>query len=103
MPTHTQLVISAGSQGHVPLREIKGHWETAESEVAGWFAVPLDGGQKIRALLPTILEPESEDGLVRFGTFDATLYPNQWSKATGPYPVVRVPDTAGFVMELLQE
>ena len=91
------------NQGHVPLKEVKGHWETAEMEVAGFFAVPLDAGQKMRAVLPSILEPESEDGLIRFGFFDATLYPNQWSKDTGPYPVVRVADTAGFVLELVQE
>jgi len=91
------------NQGHVPLKEVKGHWETAEIEVAGFYAVPLDAGQKIRAVLPSILEPESEDGLIRFGFFDATLYPNQWSKETGSYPVVRAADTAGFVLELVQE
>jgi hypothetical protein len=91
------------NQGRVPLKEVKGHWETAEMDVAGFYAVPLDAGQKMRAVLPTILEPESQDGLVRFGAFDAALYPNQWSKETGPYPVVRAADTAGFVMELLQE
>ena len=72
-------------------------------EVAGFYAVPLGAGQKMRSALPSILEPESEDGLIRFGFFDAVLYPSQWSKETGPYPVVRVPDTAGFVMELVQE
>ncbi len=91
------------NQGHVPLKAIKGHWETVKIQVAGWYAVPLDGGQKMRAVLPTILEPESEDGLVRSGAFDAALYPNQWSRETGPYPVVRVPDTAGFVMELVKD
>ncbi len=94
---------SMPNQGRVPLKEIKGHWETVEMGVAGWYAVPLDGGQKIRALLPALLEPESSDGLARAGAFDAALYPNQWSKDPGPYPVVRVPDTAGFVMELVKE
>jgi hypothetical protein len=91
------------NQGQVPLKEIKGHWETAEVEVAGFYAVPLDAGQKMRAVLPSILEPESEDGLIRYGFFNAALYPNQWSKDTGAYPVVRAADTAGFVLELLQE
>lgn len=91
------------NQGRVPLTDIKGHWETVETAVAGWYAVPLDAGQKMRAVLPSILEPESGDGLIRFGLLDALLYPNQWSKETGPYPVVRAPDTAGFVMELVQE
>ena len=91
------------NQGRVPLKEIKGHWETADMEVAGFYAVPLGAGQKMRSALPSILEPESEDGLIRFGFFDAVLYPSQWSKETGPYPVVRVPDTAGFVMEFVQE
>jgi hypothetical protein len=72
-------------------------------DVAGFYAVPLDAGQKMRAILPSILEPESEDGLIRFGFFDATLYPNQWSKETGPDPVVRAADTAGCVLELVQE
>lgn len=91
------------NQGRVPLKEIKGRWETVEMDVGGFYAVPLDAGQKMRAVLPTILEPESEDGLIRFGFFDAVLYPDQWSRKPGPYPVVRLEDTSGVVMELVQE
>jgi dipeptidyl-peptidase 4 len=91
------------NQGRVPLREIKGHWETVEVDVAGWYAVPLDGTQKIRALLPALLEPESDEGLARAGAFDAALFPDQWSPKPGAYPVVRAEDTAGLVLELVQE
>ena len=93
----------APSQGHVPLVSLEGTWGTAEMDLGGFYAVPLTRVQKALALVPLLLEPESEEGLIRFGFFDAALYPNQWSKKPGPYPVVRAESLEGAELELVSE
>lgn len=73
-------------------RAFEGHHEvsvdtttarTTRSIPAGWFRVDL--AQRLGTLCVILLEPQCEDGLVTWNTFDA------WLAEGGEFPVLRVP------------
>jgi len=82
---------TAPFQGHIMIKELKGKY--IEEEVTfkkGWYVVRLGKEQIYRQLVPVLLEPESVDSLLSYGYFNTLIYPNQWRKKIGYYPVYRV-------------
>jgi hypothetical protein len=74
-------------QGHY-LNSVKGEFFTQRRDIpAGTLFVPT--GQALGALAATLLEPESDDGLLVWNFLDRFLIP-QWSQGFGPYPVHRI-------------
>lgn len=71
-------------QGHHETT-VHGHWLAPRASVlaAGTFLVPTS--QALGALAVYLLEPESDDGLVTWNTFDASLHDG------AEFPVLRVP------------
>jgi hypothetical protein len=60
-------------QGHNEAR-LEGRWAAGERDVpAGAYVVP--GGQRLGLLAAYLLEPQSDDGLVTWNVFDASLRP----------------------------
>lgn len=77
------------SQGHIPV-EIEGSWEATETELpAGSVIVPLR--QPLARLVPVLLEPSSDDSLIRWGFLTSWIVP-QWRRTFNPYPVLRLPE-----------
>jgi hypothetical protein len=75
-------------QGHHEVRLV-GRWTAAERTIpAGWLVVRRE--QPLATLAAYLLEPESDDGLVTWNFFDASLHPG------GEFPVLRVEEPAGF-------
>jgi hypothetical protein len=69
-------------QGHHEMR-LAGHWKNDTRTVPpGSYLVRLN--QPLRQLVPYLLEPQSDDGLVTWNFFDSSLKPG------AAYPVLRV-------------
>jgi hypothetical protein len=78
-------------QGHIMVKDLKGKYEEKNVLLKkGWYVVKLDKNQVYRQLVPVLLEPESVDSLLSYGYFNTLIFPSQWRKETGYYPVYRV-------------
>ncbi len=89
-------------QGHVMVTDVKGSFQDITCELKpGWFVVPLNRTQPYRQLAAILLEPESEDALLRYGLLNTLIYPSQWRDRTGRYPVYRTPTVPAAGMELI--
>lgn len=89
-------------QGHVMITQVTGSFhETTCRLDTGWFVVPLNRTQRYRQLATVLLEPESEDALLRYGLFNTLLYPSQWRNRTGRYPVFRMLEMPTVSLELV--
>lgn len=74
-------------QGHVVL-SIKGHYEEKEVTVPGdSYFVSMQ--QPLARLIPVLLEPQSEDGLLSWGFFNREII-SQWTGKPASYPVYRL-------------
>ena len=74
-------------QGHYQV-SLKGEFFAERKEFpAGTYLVPT--GQVLGALAATLLEPESDDGLVTWNFLDRFLMP-QWSQSFAPFPVSKL-------------
>jgi Zinc carboxypeptidase len=74
-------------QGHY-MNRVKGEYvDERRTFPPGTIFVPT--AQPLGVLAATLLEPESDDGLLVWNVMDRYLVP-QWSKGFGPYPVYRV-------------
>jgi len=74
-------------QGHIFI-DIKGHYEKKE------ITIPenshfISMRQPLARLIPVLLEPESEDSLIRWGFFNREIV-HQWSGRPASYPVYRL-------------
>lgn len=88
------------NQGRFGVREVTGAWRDETVEAEGWWVVPLGAGQRYRGLAPALLEPESKDGFLAHGLLSNQIYPSQWSKETGDYPIRRLASLEGLALEL---
>ncbi len=78
-------------QGHIMVKELKGKYEEKDVLLKkGWYVVKLDKKQTYRQLVPILLEPESVDSLLSYGYFNTLIFPSQWRKEPGYYPVYKV-------------
>ncbi len=86
-------------QGH-HLNQVKGVYVKEIKEfAAGTYMVPA--GQPLGNLAASLLEPESDDGLIVWNFFDRYLVP-QWSRELGIYPVYRLLEPASLVREAVK-
>ena len=75
------------NQGHYQ-NSVKGEWIVEQKEFkAGTVVVRTD--QPLGNLVCYLLEPEADDGLMKWNFFDRYLSP-QWGRGFYPYPVYRV-------------
>ncbi len=75
------------NQGHY-LNNIKGKFETIEKEFTeGTYIIRTS--QKLGNLVAYLLEPQSEDSLLKWNFFDRYLMP-QWGNYYFPYPVYKI-------------
>jgi hypothetical protein len=86
-------------QGHIFI-DIKGHYEKKE------IMIPenshfISMRQPLARLIPVLLEPESEDSLLRWGFFNREIV-RQWSGRPASYPVYRL-NTLNIQIERYQE
>ncbi len=73
-------------QGHY-MNRVKGHVETVEKEFpAGTYVIKT--AQPLGHLVAYLLEPESDDGLLKWNFFDRYLVP-EWGSGVYPYPVYK--------------
>ena len=77
------------NQGHYT-NIVKGSFEIIEKEFPKDTYVVFTG-QKLGNLIAALLEPQAEDGLLKWNYFDSYLAP-QWGGGFYPYPVYRVID-----------
>jgi hypothetical protein len=84
----------------VGAKEVGGAWRDETLEADGWWVVPLGASQRFRALVPALLEPQSPDSFLSLGLLTAQIYPDQWSKKPGDYPVRRLASLEGLLLEL---
>ena len=86
----------------------QGHWLThvavtsateTDTIPAGSYFVGMD--QPLAPLIATLLEPQSDDGLLVWNFFDRYLTA-EWSRNLGTYPVMKVFDHAPPLRKLLQ-
>lgn len=84
------------NQGHYT-SGVSGDYSTVEREFpAGTFFVPT--AQSLGALAVSLLEPESDDGMVYWNFFDRYLA-TQWSSAPEVYPVFKLRAPVNLVTE----
>ena len=77
------------NQGHYT-NSIKGKYVLEEKEfVAGTYIVITN--QKLGSLIASLLEPQADDGFLKWNYFDRYLVP-QWGSRYYPYPVYRLMD-----------
>jgi len=77
------------NQGHYT-NSIKGKYMLEEKEFeAGTYIVTTN--QKLGSLIASLLEPQSDDGLLKWNYFDRYLVP-QWGNGYYPFPVYRLMD-----------
>lgn len=75
------------NQGHYT-NHIEGEFKTEEKSFpAGTILIPL--AQPLANVAAYLLEPQADDGLLKWNFFDRYLVP-QWGKGYYPYPVYRV-------------
>jgi hypothetical protein len=86
-------------QGHIFL-DIKGHYEKKEETIPENSHL-ISMRQPLARLIPVLLEPESEDSLIRWGFFNREIV-EQWSGRPASYPVYRL-NTLNIPMERYQE
>lgn len=85
-------------QGITPI-SVEGQYETIDSQVLPKGAIFIPLAQRLRRLIPILLEPDHVDSLVSWGTFNRELV-SQWGGQPLSIPVFRVPRTAAFPMIL---
>jgi hypothetical protein len=84
------------NQGHYTTR-IEGEYETVSRDFPeGTYLVPM--AQALGHLAASLLEPESDDGMVYWNFFDRHLA-TQWSSAVQLYPVFKLMEPAQLVTE----
>lgn len=88
------------NQGRVGVHEVKGSWRDEPLDAEGWWVVPLGPAQLFRVLAPALLEPESRDGFLAHGLLSNQIYPHQWTRQPGDYPVRRLASLEGLTLEL---
>ncbi len=81
---------------HVSVRPV---WET-DTLVAGTYFVGMD--QPLAPLIATLLEPQSDDGLLVWNFFDRYLTA-EWSHNLGTYPVLKVFGQAPLLREIVEQ
>ena len=90
-------------QGRQFVKNIEGKFETTELEIEkGWYVVPLNNTQKYKQVATALLYPESEDSLLKEGFFNLLIFPSQWSKKPGYYPVYLINSVKGLKLKLVR-
>ncbi len=74
-------------QGHIFI-DIKGHYEKKEVSIPQNSHL-ISMRQPLARLIPVVLEPESDDSLIRWGFFNREIV-SQWSGKPASYPVYRL-------------
>ncbi|BBB32073.1 dipeptidyl-peptidase 4 [Thermotomaculum hydrothermale] len=91
-------------QGRQFVKEMKGHFETSKEKIEkGYYIVPLGKNQIFRQVAAALLYPESEDSLLKEGFFNLLIFPNQWSKKPGYYPVYLIDSVKGIKLRLVEK
>lgn len=91
-------------QGHFMMETVSGTYRTETRKIPeGWYVVPLNRTQPYRQLASVLLEAESGDALYRYGYISTTLYPSQWRRKTGDYPILHTEQISGLPMELVHD
>ncbi|NOX86520.1 MAG: M14 family metallopeptidase [Chlorobi bacterium] len=74
-------------QGHY-MNKVKGHFETVEKKFpSGTYLIKT--AQPLGHLVSYLLEPQSDDGLLKWNFFDRYLVP-EWGSGVYPYPVYKL-------------
>ena len=87
------------NQGHFT-SSVEGRYATVEREFAAG-SLWISNAQALGHLATSLLEPESDDGLVFWNFFDRYLAA-QWSRAPQTYPVFKLHTAANLVTEPVQ-
>ena len=91
-------------QGRQFVKDMKGHFEDFDLEIKkGFFVVPLGKNQVFKQVAAALLYPESGDSLLKEGFFNLLIFPSQWSKKPGYYPVYMVETMKGLKLRLVKE
>ncbi len=89
-------------QGRQFVKEIKGHFEDFKLNAEeGFYVVPLTKNQVFRQVAAALLYPESGDSLLKEGFFNLLIFPSQWSKKPGYYPVYMIDSVKGLKLRLV--
>ncbi|NQU34668.1 MAG: M14 family metallopeptidase [Bacteroidetes bacterium] len=84
------------NQGHYT-NSVKGKFIEEEKDFPkGTYIVQTN--HKLGSLIASLLEPQSDDGLLKWNYFDRYLVP-QWGSGYYPYPVYKVMDSANLELE----
>ncbi len=85
-------------QGLTPVT-VEGRYERVTDQILpeGSIYIPLN--QRLRRLIPVLMEPDQPDSLVSWGIFSRELV-GQWSNQPQSIPVFRLPEPARFRMAL---
>ncbi len=88
-------------QGRQFVKNIKGKFEIGELDMEkGWFVIPLNKSQRFKQVATALLYPESDDSLLKEGFFNLLIFPSQWSKKPGYYPVYLIDSVKGLKLKL---
>ncbi len=88
-------------QGRQFIKEMKGHFEDFSlSAKKGYYVVPLGKNQIFRQVAAALLYPESDDSLLKEAFFNLLIFPNEWSKKPGYYPVYMTNSIKGLALKL---
>ncbi len=89
-------------QGRQFVKDLKGHFEDFDLNIEkGFYVVPISGNQKFRQVATALLYPESKDSLLKEGFFNLLIFPSQWSKKPGYYPVYLIKSLKGLKLRLI--
>ncbi len=91
-------------QGMLFVKDLKGHFEEFTLNAKkGFYVVPLNANQTFRQVASALLYPESKDSLLKEGFFNLLIFPSQWSKKPGYYPVYMIDSINGIELKLLEK
>lgn len=88
-------------QGTTPVT-VKGQYEKIENQLLPKGSVYIPMNQRLRRLIPVLLEPDQPDSLVSWGLFNRELV-TQWGNRPNRIPVFRLMEKKAFRMALPAE